>query len=324
MTTRSAAHAVAESLLVHNRDSQSTAALFRRLTHELGRLCGREVALARAELAHAVASALAGATTAAAGGAALFAGLLMLLAAAVLALSLVITAWLAALLVGTVQLVGDGAVSQRCARLAYQLARAIALRPLAGKGQERPDAEDAMSTTTEVLEREAGVARDEVDLTLHALGDRLSVKRRIATAADALLAAASRVSLGLCPEITTVIRLDHTYVLSAFRRYRRHLSAVRKRALVANVCLALDVHAQLEEEIFYPALFAIGSSTEDLDRSITEHDEIRAVIQTLREMPTRDSRYDAAFYRLIRLVLHHVADEETHYCRSLKGNYLSI
>ena len=97
-------------------------------------------------------------------------------------------------------------------------------------------------------------------------------------------AAASRASKWSSPEITTMIRLDHTHVLAAFRRYRSYLSGARKRALVANACLGLELHAQLEEEIFYPALFAKGSAAEDLDRGFEEHDQMRSLIQRLRQM----------------------------------------
>ncbi len=49
-----------------------------------------------------------------------------------------------------------------------------------------------------------------------------------------------------------MIRLDHTHVLALFRRFNRSASIRRKEAIVANACLALEIHATLEEEIFYP------------------------------------------------------------------------
>ena len=58
----------------------------------------------------------------------------------------------------------------------------------------------------------------------------------------------------LSPCITTMIRMDHSHVLALARRYHPHTSPEKKRALVTNACLALEIHAQLEEEIFYPAL----------------------------------------------------------------------
>ena len=58
----------------------------------------------------------------------------------------------------------------------------------------------------------------------------------------------------LSPSITTMIRMDHSYVMSLFHRYKADTAPGKKRALVTNACLAIQVHAQLEEEIFYPAL----------------------------------------------------------------------
>jgi len=79
---------------------------------------------------------------------------------------------------------------------------------------------------------------------------------------------------------------------------------------VNAICLALEVHAQLEEEIFYPALRAADSSLvhEQLE---PEHDEMRRHIDALRRMAPTSEQYDAAFMELMRVVIHHVADEET-------------
>jgi hypothetical protein len=174
-----------------------------------------------------------------------------------------------------------------------------------------------MSTTAQTptnpadLERQVNATREEVDRTLEAIKDRFSVRRKIKAASEAVGAAATRASKWTGPEITTLIRLDHTHVLAAFRRYRSRLSGARKRALVANACLGLELHAQLEEEIFYAALFADGSAAGELDQSIAEHDEMRLLIQRLRQMSPRDANYDGVFCELIRKALHHIADEET-------------
>jgi hypothetical protein len=161
------------------------------------------------------------------------------------------------------------------------------------------------------LERQVNATREEVDRTLEAIKNRFSVRRKIKAASEAVGAAATRASKWTSPEITTLIRLDHAHVLAAFRRYRSRLSGVRKRALVANACLGLELHAQLEEEIFYAALFADGSAAGELDQSIAEHDEMRLLIQRLRQMSPQDANYDGVFCELIRKALHHIADEET-------------
>ncbi|MGH8328665.1 MAG: hemerythrin domain-containing protein, partial [Steroidobacteraceae bacterium] len=150
------------------------------------------------------------------------------------------------------------------------------------------------------LERHIDETRQEVDRTLGELQSRLSVRRRMSAALD-----------NMTPDITRMIRLDHAHVLAAFRRYRSRMSQTRKRALVENVCLGLEIHAQLEEEIFYPAMREIAAAGEILDKSVPEHEEMRSLVSALRGMDALEAAYDETFRKLIRIVLHHVADEET-------------
>lgn len=119
----------------------------------------------------------------------------------------------------------------------------------------------------------------------------------------------------IAPSITTMIRMDHSYVLSLFHRYKADTSAGKKRALVTNACLALQIHAQLEEEIFYPALRALIAGDDVLEKSEPEHEQMRRLITELRALTVGDGvvaeAYDDKFMDLMRLVIHHVADEET-------------
>jgi hypothetical protein len=113
------------------------------------------------------------------------------------------------------------------------------------------------------------------------------------------------------PSITTMIRMDHTHVMAAFHRYHVDTPAWRKQAIVELACTALEIHAQLEEEIFYPALAAAIAGDDVLAKSKPEHDEMRADIARLRSTDPGDAAYDAGFMKLMREVMHHVADEET-------------
>ena len=114
----------------------------------------------------------------------------------------------------------------------------------------------------------------------------------------------------LFPTITNMIRLDHAHVTATFHQYEAGTDPVVKRGLVDHVCLALEIHAQLEEEIFYPALRAVEHDAV-LDKSVPEHDAMRELIGRLRSMEATDAGYDSTFMELMRDVLHHVADEET-------------
>ena len=113
----------------------------------------------------------------------------------------------------------------------------------------------------------------------------------------------------IAPQATDMIRADHARVLTTFHRYKTDSSAATKRALVATMCLALEVHAQLEEEIFYPAMASVDNAL--VGRFIPEHDRMRSLIGELRAADAAEPQYDERVMELMREVMHHVADEET-------------
>jgi hemerythrin superfamily protein len=112
------------------------------------------------------------------------------------------------------------------------------------------------------------------------------------------------------PPITKMIRLDHSHATVLAHKFSADASPDRKKAVVTAVCRALEVHAQLEEEIFYPAVREACGPNEVLDRSQPEHDEIKRLVSELRAMEPTDARYDETFHDMMRRVMHHVADEE--------------
>ena len=114
----------------------------------------------------------------------------------------------------------------------------------------------------------------------------------------------------LMPTVTNMIRLDHTHVLSTFHQYRASASSRVKSGLVSTICTALEIHAQLEEEIFYPAMREAGQA-DLLGDSTAEHQEMRRLIDMLRRMEPEAIDYDSTLMALMRTVMHHVADEET-------------
>jgi hemerythrin superfamily protein len=115
----------------------------------------------------------------------------------------------------------------------------------------------------------------------------------------------------LSPSITNMIRMDHTHVLTTFHQYEMDSSPQTKQALVNTACLSLEIHAQLEEEIFYPAMRSFAADSPVVSKSIPEHNEMRRLIGELRAMAPTDPSYDQTFMELMRDVMHHVADEET-------------
>jgi hypothetical protein len=115
----------------------------------------------------------------------------------------------------------------------------------------------------------------------------------------------------LSPSVTSLIRMDHAQVIAAFHQFSAATPPRKKEALAGLACIALDIHAQLEEEVFYPALRDIAADTLVVEKSEPEHAEIRRLIARLRTLRGDDAEFDAVFAELMRDALHHIADEET-------------
>jgi hemerythrin superfamily protein len=115
----------------------------------------------------------------------------------------------------------------------------------------------------------------------------------------------------LSPSITDLVRFDHSQVLDTFHQYTSSTRPSVKKALADTVCDALEIHATLEEEVFYPVLRRLSPDEPVISKSEPEHDEMRRMIGQLRAAKASDERHDSLMYELMRDVLHHVADEET-------------
>ncbi len=113
------------------------------------------------------------------------------------------------------------------------------------------------------------------------------------------------------PSITDMIRFDHSHVLLTWHQYVANKKPTVKKALAETICDALEIHATLEEEIFYPTLRQLGLGGAALAKSEPEHNEMREVIARIRSGDPGSTRYDQLVAELMRDVLKHVADEET-------------
>ena len=82
-----------------------------------------------------------------------------------------------------------------------------------------------------------------------------------------------------------------------------------KLALFKKIALALKVHTQIEEEIFYPA--ERGDVEDDmLDEAQVEHDGAKKLIAEIEKMQPGDELYDAKVKVLGEYIKHHVKEEE--------------
>ena len=115
----------------------------------------------------------------------------------------------------------------------------------------------------------------------------------------------------LSPSITDMIRFDHSHVMVTFHQYTGTTRPSVKKALAETICDAVEIHATLEEEIFYPVMRGLAGGEPVIQKSPDEHEEIKRLIATLRATDATDMRHDGVMHELMCNIMHHVADEET-------------
>ena len=72
-------------------------------------------------------------------------------------------------------------------------------------------------------------------------------------------------------EATALLRADHKVVSNLFEEYETTRVASKKQQIVSRICAELSVHAQVEEEIFYPAVKTALKDKELVPEATVEH-----------------------------------------------------
>jgi hemerythrin-like domain-containing protein len=108
----------------------------------------------------------------------------------------------------------------------------------------------------------------------------------------------------------TMLREDHRNVQKLFREFKRAKEDSEKQRIVETACQELKVHAQIEEEIFYPEARSVLKQSDLLDEAKVEHESAKQLIAQLEGMSPEDELYDAKFTVLGEYVNHHIKEEQ--------------
>ena len=111
----------------------------------------------------------------------------------------------------------------------------------------------------------------------------------------------------------------HVPTEEVFERFRP-----TAQKLAAEICLALTVHAKIEEEIFYPAARAAIKSADLLNEAEVEHATAKKLITELQKMKASDKLFDAKITVLGEYIDHHVEEEESELFREVGKSDLDL
>jgi len=115
-------------------------------------------------------------------------------------------------------------------------------------------------------------------------------------------------------DAVSLLSADHAEVKQMFESYRQlvdeNADDEQRGELARKICSMLTVHAEIEEEIFYPAMRDSVDDELTLDEAEVEHASAKELIEQLEGMDPGDALYDAKVIVLGEYVDHHVQEEE--------------
>ena len=111
-----------------------------------------------------------------------------------------------------------------------------------------------------------------------------------------------------------LLKEDHDQVREMFDRFRDLGPEDRaaKQRLFNRIAEALEIHAELEERIFYPAVRSVKSqdALEITLEAFEEHKIVETLLRQIRSLARGDARKDAKMKVLMESVEHHIEEEE--------------
>ena len=125
-------------------------------------------------------------------------------------------------------------------------------------------------------------------------------------------------------DATVLLRADHKRVSDLFEQYEGTRSQAKKKSLVASICAELTVHAQVEEEIFYPAVKAAIKDKELVPEATVEHATLKELIAQVEGKEPDGEMFDAKIKVMSEYVKHHVKEEQNEMFPKARASKLDL
>ena len=113
----------------------------------------------------------------------------------------------------------------------------------------------------------------------------------------------------------TLLKNDHKAVEKLFKQYEKagDQAYATKRKIVDDIIRELSIHAEIEEQIFYPAIRAaeIPEAQDMVLESLEEHGVAKWLLHELDGMDPEAERFDAKVTVMMEMIRHHVEEEES-------------
>lgn len=115
------------------------------------------------------------------------------------------------------------------------------------------------------------------------------------------------------PDAIDLLIDDHEKVKKLFKEFEKLAKkgdVEGKLEVAEKICEELTLHAQLEEEIFYPTARSAIQDDNLMNEAEVEHASAKDLIAQILAMSGDDEMFDATVKVLSEYINHHVAEEE--------------
>jgi hemerythrin superfamily protein len=129
---------------------------------------------------------------------------------------------------------------------------------------------------------------------------------------------------GKAQEATRLLRVDHKLVNELFDQFESARSSAKKQELAQEICQELTIHAQIEEEIFYPAIEKVLRDKTLVPEAKVEHETLKYLIAQIENESPESELYDAKVKVLSEYVKHHVKEEHNDIFPKVKESKLDL
>lgn len=124
-------------------------------------------------------------------------------------------------------------------------------------------------------------------------------------------------------DAVTLLKQDHRQVAELIDQVEDAESS-ELESIAERICGLLTVHAQIEEELLYPAAREVLEDTDLVAEAAVEHQSVKDLIGKIEGMSSDDEEYKATVTVLGEYVKHHVKEEEGEMFPQLKKTDLDL
>jgi hypothetical protein len=107
-----------------------------------------------------------------------------------------------------------------------------------------------------------------------------------------------------------VLTADHRQVQEWFAEFQSTHSLMREETLALDICNAIRMHAEIDEQIFYPAFLEATHEDYKHHQAMEEHQAMRDLIDEIEHAGPTEDVFFAKVHVLCDMFTHHVMEEE--------------